>query len=202
MIRWTGLAPREFEFGGTCLSASPCLASSSSLTTWLRIHQSVISPPGCVSHPPKCVFLEPPGCVSYPPECVFSPMMCVVCARVCLAAAHRLQVQGYFAHKKSPLPWETLVGLCLVPYGSPRGWEFFYERGTLVSTRVCLDAARRLRTLRQVTSPQMSRRSTPAEQWSQRSGSNVIPRRARPGLAGLRPHTARISVRHVSPVVF
>jgi hypothetical protein len=27
------------------------------------------------------------------------------------------------------------------------------------------------------------------EQWSQRSGSNVIPRRARPGLAGLGPHT-------------
>jgi len=27
------------------------------------------------------------------------------------------------------------------------------------------------------------------EQWSQSSGSNVIPRRARPGLAGLRPHT-------------
>ena len=26
------------------------------------------------------------------------------------------------------------------------------------------------------------------EQWSQSSGSNVIPRRARPGLAGLRPH--------------
>ena len=28
-------------------------------------------------------------------------------------------------------------------------------------------------------------------QWSQGSGSNVIPRRARPGLAGLRPHTQR-----------
>ena len=27
------------------------------------------------------------------------------------------------------------------------------------------------------------------EQWSQSSGSNVILRRARPGLAGLRPHT-------------
>jgi len=27
------------------------------------------------------------------------------------------------------------------------------------------------------------------EQWNQSSGSNVIPRRARPGLAGLRPHT-------------
>ena len=27
------------------------------------------------------------------------------------------------------------------------------------------------------------------EQWSQSSGPNVIPRRARPGLAGLRPHT-------------
>ena len=26
------------------------------------------------------------------------------------------------------------------------------------------------------------------EQWSQSSGSNVIPRRAGPGLAGLRPH--------------
>jgi len=26
------------------------------------------------------------------------------------------------------------------------------------------------------------------EQWSQSSGSNVIPRRARPGLAGIRPH--------------
>ena len=26
------------------------------------------------------------------------------------------------------------------------------------------------------------------EQWSQSSGSNVIPRRARPGLAGPRPH--------------
>ena len=26
------------------------------------------------------------------------------------------------------------------------------------------------------------------EQWSQSSGSNVIPMRARPGLAGLRPH--------------
>ena len=33
------------------------------------------------------------------------------------------------------------------------------------------------------------------EQWSQRSGSNVIPRRARPGLAGLRPHGARQSRR-------
>jgi len=29
------------------------------------------------------------------------------------------------------------------------------------------------------------------EQWSQSSGSNVIPRRARPGLAGLRPCTLR-----------
>ena len=29
------------------------------------------------------------------------------------------------------------------------------------------------------------------EQWSQSSGSNVIPGRARPGLAGLRPHTER-----------
>jgi len=27
------------------------------------------------------------------------------------------------------------------------------------------------------------------EQWSQSNGYNVIPRRARPGLAGLRPHT-------------
>jgi len=27
------------------------------------------------------------------------------------------------------------------------------------------------------------------EQWSQSSGSNVIERRARPGLAGLRPHS-------------
>ena len=26
------------------------------------------------------------------------------------------------------------------------------------------------------------------EQWGQSSGANVIPRRARPGLAGLRPH--------------
>ena len=28
----------------------------------------------------------------------------------------------------------------------------------------------------------------PIEQWSQSSGSNIIPRGARPGLAGLRPH--------------
>ena len=27
------------------------------------------------------------------------------------------------------------------------------------------------------------------EKWSQSSGCNIIPRRARPGLAGLRPHT-------------
>ena len=34
-----------------------------------------------------------------------------------------------------------------------------------------------------------SKRQLPdIEQWSQSSGSNVIPRRARPGLAGLRPH--------------
>ena len=34
-----------------------------------------------------------------------------------------------------------------------------------------------------------AKRHLPAvEQWSQSSGSNVIPRRARPGLAGLRPH--------------
>ena len=26
------------------------------------------------------------------------------------------------------------------------------------------------------------------EQWSQSSGSNVIPKRARPGLTGIRPH--------------
>ena len=30
------------------------------------------------------------------------------------------------------------------------------------------------------------------EQWSQISGSNVIPRRARPGLAGLRPHKVTV----------
>jgi len=30
------------------------------------------------------------------------------------------------------------------------------------------------------------------EQWSQSSGSNVITRRARPGLAGLKPHSARV----------
>ena len=29
------------------------------------------------------------------------------------------------------------------------------------------------------------------EQWNQSSGSNVIPRRAHPGLAGLRPHRHR-----------
>ena len=34
-----------------------------------------------------------------------------------------------------------------------------------------------------------SKRHLPnTEQWSQSSGSNVIPRRARPGLAGLKPH--------------
>ena len=31
------------------------------------------------------------------------------------------------------------------------------------------------------------------EQWSQSSGSNVIPRRARPGLAGLRPHSGGVA---------
>jgi len=30
------------------------------------------------------------------------------------------------------------------------------------------------------------------EQWSQSSGSDVIPRRDRPGLAGLRPHTVSV----------
>ena len=35
------------------------------------------------------------------------------------------------------------------------------------------------------------RHPSDVEQWSQSSGSNVIPRRARPGLAGLRPHTKR-----------
>ena len=36
------------------------------------------------------------------------------------------------------------------------------------------------------------RRLPDIEQWGQSSGSNVIPRRARPGLAGLRPHSARL----------
>ena len=34
--------------------------------------------------------------------------------------------------------------------------------------------------------------SDDVEQWSQSSGSNVIPRRARPGLAGLRPHSGGV----------
>ena len=47
------------------------------------------------------------------------------------------------------------------------------------------------------TVPMMcSKRHLPdIEQWNQSSGSNVIPRRARSGLAGLRPHIARQSRR-------
>ena len=39
------------------------------------------------------------------------------------------------------------------------------------------------------------RRLPDIEQWSQSSGSNVIPRRARPGLAGIRPHTRCLAIR-------
>ena len=35
--------------------------------------------------------------------------------------------------------------------------------------------------------------SVEIEQWSQSSGSNIIPKRARPGLAGPRPHTSSLS---------
>ena len=38
------------------------------------------------------------------------------------------------------------------------------------------------------------RHSPDIEQWSQSSGSNVIPRRARPGSAGLRPHNGRLPI--------
>ena len=40
--------------------------------------------------------------------------------------------------------------------------------------------------------PLQARTSPPIEQWSQSSGSNVIPRRARPSLAGLRHHTCNL----------
>ena len=39
-------------------------------------------------------------------------------------------------------------------------------------------------------------------QWSQSSGSNVIPRRARPGLAGLRPHNPRFRAKKEQPKRF
>jgi hypothetical protein len=53
--------------------------------------------------------------------------------------------------------------------------------------------ARRARTSCAYTPPARSKLVVPdsgvgIEQWSQSSGSNVIPRRAGPGLAGLRPH--------------
>jgi len=37
------------------------------------------------------------------------------------------------------------------------------------------------------------------EQWGQSSGSNVIPRRARPGLTGRRPHNAGLPLCIVAP---
>jgi len=38
----------------------------------------------------------------------------------------QILLQGYLAHKKQ----DPTVGLCLGPYGSPRGWTVSYERGT------------------------------------------------------------------------
>jgi hypothetical protein len=34
-------------------------------------------------------------------------------------------VQGYLAHKKRPPPEDPTVGLCLAPYGGPRGGGCF-----------------------------------------------------------------------------
>ena len=48
-----------------------------------------------------------------------------------------------------------------------------------------------------------SKRHLPdVEQWSQSSGSNVIPRWARPGLPGLRPHTSLPEINGVGSECF
>ena len=45
-------------------------------------------------------------------------------------------LQGYLSHKKTAPPWDPTVGICLVPYGSPKGGAVYYERGTPVRTIV------------------------------------------------------------------
>ena len=43
-----------------------------------------------------------------------------------------LSLQVYLAHNPPP-PWGPTVGLCLGPYGGPRGAPVSYERGTPVA---------------------------------------------------------------------
>jgi len=60
-------------------------------------------------------------------------------------------VHGYLAHKKTPPPQDPTVGLCLGPYGGPRGWAFSYERGTPVGASKQQEPAPRCGTLAQVS---------------------------------------------------
>ena len=95
--------------------------------------------------------------------------------------------------KRTP-PQGRHMSLGIVLVKGPRGWRFlmsevplYYDRpdSVIVSRNACRDY-----NPPQLSSVMYSKRHMPdIEQWSQSSGSNVIPRRARPGLAGLRPHT-------------
>ena len=42
-------------------------------------------------------------------------------------------LQGYLAQKKAPPPQDPTVGICVGPYGGPKGGAFVYERVTPVS---------------------------------------------------------------------
>ena len=42
----------------------------------------------------------------------------------------RKEITGVPRSQETPLLWDPTVGLCLGPYGAPRGLAFSYERGT------------------------------------------------------------------------
>ena len=54
--------------------------------------------------------------------------------RVTLLKVVRLQIQGYLAHNPPPPSYHPTAGLCLGPYGGPRGGTFSHERGTPVGS--------------------------------------------------------------------
>ena len=90
------------------------------------------------------------------------------------------------------------VGIVQAPFLAVCPFFFFLGGGSTRPSTLSLDIHETLDTLPRLprTTPLtltkfrccIPRDICPIEQWSQSSGSNVIPRRARPGLAGLRPH--------------
>ena len=90
-------------------------------------------------------------------------------------------LQGYLAHANPPLPRTLQQDYTTVPMVVPGGGAVSCEPGTPAHPLSLPLPHSRTQHLPDI------------EQWSQSSGSNVIPRRVRPGLHGPRPHAPALS---------